>query len=79
MEVTQRILTFCVFILFLALNFEAVRVKHSKYQADLRVPDDDQADWPSPDQLVFGLGASLEGRHLAISTYMFLELVLGCY
>ena len=61
----QRILIFCIFISLLGLSSETVRAKHSKYEPDSWVPDDDQADWPSPDQLYFGLGASLEGRTLA--------------
>ena len=61
MNFSQRILAFRIFILFCGLNCEAVRVKHSKYEPDSPVPDDDNADWPSPDQLYFGLGAKLEG------------------
>ena len=65
MAFTQHILIFCIFISFLMLSSETARVKHSKYERSWRVPDDDQADWPSPDQLYFGLGANLEGRTVA--------------
>ena len=65
MEFVQRILIFGIFISLLGSSFETVRVKYSKYEPDLRVPDDDQADWPSPDQLYFGLGDSLQGRNVA--------------
>ena len=61
MNFSQRFLVFPTIILFWTLNSEAARVKHSKYKPNSWVPEDDQTDWPSPDQLYFGLGADLEG------------------
>ena len=61
MNFSQQCLVFSIFILLWTLNSEAARVKHSKYKPNSWVPEDDQADWPSPDQLYFGLGADLEG------------------
>ena len=39
----------------------SARVKHSEYEKTWRIPDDDEADWPSPDQIYFDLGESLDG------------------
>ena len=39
----------------------SARVKHSEYAKTWRVPDDDEADWPSPDQIYFDLRESLDG------------------
>ena len=36
-------------------------MKHSEYVKTWSVPDDDEADWPSPDQIYFHLGESLDG------------------
>ena len=51
-------------VLITIFGCHCVRVKHSEYQKSWRVPDDIEADWPSPDQVYFDLGESLDGKML---------------
>ena len=51
-----------VFVLFFAFHCKSARVKHLEFESDRQIPDDDETDWPSPDQIYFGLGESLDGN-----------------
>ena len=58
---THQYLLFVGSFLPLVFVCYSARVKHSEYVKTWRVPDDDEADWPSPDQIYFDLGDSLDG------------------
>ena len=52
-----------VFILLFAFHCKSTRVKHSQFEPDWQIPDDEETDWPSPDQIYFGLGKNLDGNY----------------
>ena len=60
----SALMLLCVF------GCHCARIKHSEFVESWRVPDDATADWPSPDQVYFELGESLDAElHVNVLLY----------
>ena len=62
-----------VFAAFFVLYCKSARVIYSEFEPNrqMMVPDDDETDWPSPDQIYFDLGESLDGNVETNVRYLF--------